>query len=163
MTEESLKIAHVPKSGRTLAFRFKLWLCGLPWVFGWLRDREIAKTVDEGAALLVRALLNDRIEPGDGHGHGDADNDETSDSKRRHSNNNNSTRRRRRRLRWDDVYPSGSFVGARSGTGGPLCEQSLLVYNATRGRVGLGENSKDNNERFSGTGNSKARDAGAAT
>ena len=41
---------------------------------------------------------------------------------------------------WDDNYPSGSFVGAKSGTGGPLCEQSLLLYDAANNKVALARN-----------------------
>lgn len=121
MTFESLKIDHVPKSGRRPSFRLKLWLCRLPWVFDWLRKQEIAKTTEEGAALLVRALMNDPVADGDCHSVSHTRDTDRPDSL----------------LQWDDVYPSGSFVGAESGTGGPLCEQTQLVYNATSGRVSL--------------------------
>ncbi len=110
MTPESFNIAHVPESGRTLAFRSKLWLCRRGWIFNWLQKCEIAKTTQDAGSLLARALLNGPIDTNCRDG-----------------------------LRWDDVYPSGSFVGAQSGTGGPLCEQSFLLYNATGNKVSLFE------------------------
>jgi len=140
MTEESMKLEHVPGSGRTLAFRAKLWLCRLPRVFAWLRAQEIAKTSDEGGALLVRALLNDPIEEGDAHRN-------TNHKVRNSSSDGNGNGNDETVLRWDDVYPTGFFVGAKSGTGGPLCEQALLVYNSTSGRVGLvDENTNDHDD-----------------
>jgi len=108
MTPESFNIAHVPESGRTLAFRSKLWLCRRGWIFDWLQKCEIAKTTEDAGSLLARALLNRSVGTDFCDG-----------------------------LRWDDIYPSGSFVGAQSGTGGPLCEQSLLLYNATSNKVSL--------------------------
>eukprot|EP00536_Pseudo-nitzschia_multiseries_P018069 jgi/Psemu1/54018/gm1.54018_g len=132
MTQESLKLEHVPVSGRTLSFRCKLWLCRLPKVFAWLRTMEIAKTSQEGGALLASALLNDVVVVGEKEGVTDANADASSDAGGQHKQDGETSL-----PRWDDVYPSGSFVGAKSGTGGPLCEQALLVYNATSGRVGL--------------------------
>ena len=120
MTPESFRIEHVPGYARTIRFRRKLWMCRQPLVFGWLRRNEIAKTTAAAGDLLATALRNDPLFP------------EKNNANATTTNNNNTAP-----LRWDDVYPSGSFVGARSGTGGPLCEQSLLVYNATRGTVCL--------------------------
>ena len=108
MTPESFNIAHVPESGRTLAFRSKLWLCRGGLIFDWLQKCEIAKTTEDAGSLLTRALLNRSVGTDFCDG-----------------------------LRWDDIYPSGSFVGAQSGTGHSLCEQSLLLYNATSNKVSL--------------------------
>jgi hypothetical protein len=58
-----------------------------------LQRWEIAKTSEEGALLMVRALLG--LSPGQ------------------------STR-----LSWE--YPTGTFVGAKSGTGGPISDQTTL-------------------------------------
>ena len=59
--------------------------------------------------------------------------------------------------RWDDLYPNGSVVGAKSGTGGPLCEQTRLIYNESTNRVGVvdvevDEIDDDNNDNDSGSG-----------
>ena len=116
MTPESFNITHVPRAARTLAFRIKLWLCRRKWVFEFLQKCEIAKSIEEAGSILATALLNAPIET----------NKKPNDSKQS-----------RETVQWDDVYPSGSFVGAKSGTGGPLCEQSLLLYNATKNNVGL--------------------------
>ena len=113
MTQESFNIAHVPESARTVAFRWKLWLCRRQRVFDWLKKCEIAKSTEDAGSLLVKALLNTPME-----------------TYYQETENNEAKR-------WDDVYPSGSFVGARSGTGGPLCEQSLLLYNVTTNKVGI--------------------------
>ena len=56
MTEESLQVKHVPIEGRTIFFRMKMILCRTI-LFGWLRKLEIAKTVEDGASLLVHALM----------------------------------------------------------------------------------------------------------
>ena len=116
MTPESFNIAHVPRAARILAFRIKLWLCRRRWVFEFLQKCEIAKSTEQAGSLLATALLNAPIDT----------NQKPNDSKQS-----------REKVQWDDLYPSGSFVGAKSGTGGPLCEQSLLVYNATNNKVSL--------------------------
>lgn len=121
MTPESFNIAHVPESGRTMAFRSKLWMCRRSWIFDWLQKCEISKTTEEAGSLVARALLNGLMKTN------------CSDS-----------------LLWNDVYPSGSFVGAQSGTGGPLCEQSLLLYNATTNKVNFANDDFDLNRN---TGN----------
>lgn len=126
MTPESFNIAHVPEPARTVSFRWKLWLCNRRWIFGWLQRLEIAKPTKTAGALLAKALLNGP----------------TDDPSKEHETTSGDTatagseKAREQGSRWDDFYPSGSFVGARSGTGGPLCEQSLLVYNATSNSVG---------------------------
>jgi len=121
MTRESFNIAHVPESGRTLAFRWKLWLCRRRWIFDWLQKCEIAKPTEEAGSLLAKALLNGPL----------------STKSSGVYNNKTNLKANKPYLRWDEVYPSGSFLGAQSGTGGPLCEQSLLLYNATSNKVGL--------------------------
>ena len=145
MTSESLNIVHVPEPARTLSFRLKLWLCRTRWVFDWLRRCEIAKTTDEAGALLVCALLNGAVaDDDDRSGRPSVPNAEHGEADRYNGTSSNALgtgseggKESRCRLRWDDVYPGGSFVGALSGTGGPLCEQSRLVYNRTSGRVGI--------------------------
>jgi hypothetical protein len=132
MTPESFKIVHVPEAARTMAFRWKLWLCNRRWIFGWLQRCEIAKTTEQAGDLLVKALLNGSMEDTSTN-HREEAGCENEDPK---SGSSDADQHRLRR--WDDIYPSGSFVGARSGTGGPLCEQSLLVYDATSDLVGPG-------------------------
>jgi hypothetical protein len=129
MTPESFKIVHVPEPARTMAFRWKLWLCNRRWVFGWLQRLEIAKTTEQAGGLLVNALMNGPMYDTESE-NANANADPKSKSA--------GVEQQDRLRRWDDIYPSGSFVGARSGTGGPLCEQSLLVYDATSDRVGPG-------------------------
>ena len=123
MTPESFCIDHVPKFARTIRFRFKLWMCSWPWVFEKLRNSEIAKTTQEAGALLATAMLN-----------GPAKSEINGKNERSTSGNKNLQEY------WDNTYPSGSFVGAKSGTGGPLCEQSLLLYDAASSKVALATN-----------------------
>jgi hypothetical protein len=82
MTQESLNPNSMsnPSIGWTLQMHFFRYL-----MFPLLKHWEIAKDVEDGAALFTRALIG-------------AD--------------------------WG--YPSGTFVGAKSGTGGPICDQSIL-------------------------------------
>ncbi len=143
MTPESFNIVHVPKAARTLAFRLKLWLCRRKWVFDWLQKSEIAKSTTHAGKILATALLNAPIDA----------NPKSNDANEQKSNE--------AIVRWDDVYSSGSFVGAQSGTGGPLCEQSLLLYNATNNKVSLpssNENKSHTTERFNFLANQKLQD-----
>lgn len=126
MTTESLRPRHVPREARTVPLRLRL-LAFRRVLFPILRSMEIAKPAEEGGRILVAALTNGAVPP---------------DKGRR-------WRWRRRRTRdgdgkagptaapspagvvprprcWDAAYPSGSFVGARSGTGGPICDQEEL-------------------------------------
>lgn len=90
MTKESLNPDNSPSP--SLAWRLQLF-CFRCVVFPLLQRWEIAKTADEGAQLLVRALLASKIsQPPE--------------------------------LSWE--YPSGTFVGAKGGTGGPVCDQTIL-------------------------------------
>lgn len=134
MTPESFNIVHVPKAARTLAFRLKLWVCRRKWVFDWLQKSEIAKSTTHAGTLLATALLNAPIDAN-------------------HKPNDASIEKS-----WDDMYPSGSFVGAQSGTGGPLCEQTLLLYNATNNKVSLPSSHAHTTERFNFLANQTLQD-----
>jgi hypothetical protein len=90
MTEESLNPDNSPSPSS--AWRLQLFFFRRI-LFVLLKKWEIAKTVDEGAELLVRALLATKItQPTE--------------------------------FSWE--YTSGTFVGAEGGTGGPICDQTIL-------------------------------------
>jgi hypothetical protein len=91
MTDESLNPENSPSP--SLTWRMQLFFFRRV-IFALLQKWEIAKTVDEGAQLLVRALLATIItQPTN--------------------------------FAWE--YPSGTFVGAKGGTGGPICDQTILA------------------------------------
>jgi len=151
-----------------------------------LKKCEIAKSVKDGAAILVRAVLNDYAIPGTDYNNFTNNTDNNSnDPMENYPNNSNIVDvdadadadtdheiscggggQLSNQQRWDDIYPNGSVVGAKSGTGGPLCEQTRLIYNESTNRVGIVDvevdeiddnndnNDDDNNDSGSGMSNS---------
>jgi hypothetical protein len=117
MTQESLQVRHVPIGGRTVFFRIKMVLCRTV-LFGWLRKLEIAKTIDDGAALLVDALLGQQED------HEPKPSNPTDTEEEATEKNSDDEADDDNTVCWP--YPNGAFVGARSGTGGPICEQTEL-------------------------------------